>query len=502
MSLSGLTDWECDMDSYIILFLLDCSYIECTISLFSLARKLDRSAFTDLIITTLCFSLCSQKEGRLALLEQSELYTSNSDPNQDMLNPHKDRNFLSRLTDTTHTCHPDEGAAPIIRSLQSVDVSDSVIDGVLQGREMGLDILPGKVKRVLHHNQADAFKAKVRKMMDEGTWGKPDTPPDTPSLVTPTNTTSPVPEGTVSPALTLVSSLSSNVSSDVTTSSLSSEATTSLSNSGGFVMPSLPPTGHALPTVAPPLQTPSLPTTTTVSVGGESAGPPAAGMTQFQDTDPNLIPMFDPGTTVDAAAAAATGRALTLSPAQAVASVFGSTSTDSIPTFTAALQDNTNSPSTAAVDNPIPSEFSPPAAHQLPPFQQPQQPPLQSEELNHILEEMDSIPDLQEQCYTGDDDDDDNGDQILEELLMNAADVINSPSSDEIRYYDEAGTTSTTTPTTGLCYITSDVTVSTMHHGNLANAGKGKQLRNQDQSVMNSGVVGNSDVLDILSQFS
>ena len=113
----------------------------------------------------------------MALIEQNELYTLNSDPNQDMLNPHKDRNFLSRLSNTKHLCSSQEGAEPIIKSLEKANLPQSLVDGVLHSREMGLQHLPGSVKRVLHHNQADAFKVKLRKSLADGTWGKPDPVP-------------------------------------------------------------------------------------------------------------------------------------------------------------------------------------------------------------------------------------------------------------------------------------------------------------------------------------
>ena len=43
--------------------------------------------------------------------------------------------------------------------------------------QMGMKYLPANVKTVLHHNQADAFKAKLRKSLADGTWGKPKTDP-------------------------------------------------------------------------------------------------------------------------------------------------------------------------------------------------------------------------------------------------------------------------------------------------------------------------------------
>ena len=43
--------------------------------------------------------LCSysQEESHIELIEQNKLYTPNSDPNQDLLNPHKDRTFQEKL---------------------------------------------------------------------------------------------------------------------------------------------------------------------------------------------------------------------------------------------------------------------------------------------------------------------------------------------------------------------------------------------------------------------
>ena len=110
-------------------------------------------------------------------MEQNGLYTLNSDPYQEILNPHKDHTFLSKLSDSTHLCKHEERADPIIRSLSNANLSQSLMDNVLHAREMGMKHLPANIKTVLHHNQADAFKAKLRKSLADGTWGKPETDP-------------------------------------------------------------------------------------------------------------------------------------------------------------------------------------------------------------------------------------------------------------------------------------------------------------------------------------
>ena len=127
---------------------------------------------------SLCVSIphiCSQEEGHIALIEQNELYTPNPDPNQDLLNPHKDRTFLEKLMKAAPSlCSGSDGPEPILRSLRNANLSSSLIDSVLHGREMGMSELPGNVKQVLKPNQADEFKVQLNKSLEAGTWGKTD----------------------------------------------------------------------------------------------------------------------------------------------------------------------------------------------------------------------------------------------------------------------------------------------------------------------------------------
>lgn len=126
-------------------------------------------------IFLLCIShLYSQEEGHISLIEHSELYAPSSDPSQDLLNPHKDCKFLSKLNDPAHLCQTKDGSEPIIRSLASANVSKQVMDGVLHSRELGMQKLPSNIKTLLHRNQADDFKVKLRKSLADGTWGLPD----------------------------------------------------------------------------------------------------------------------------------------------------------------------------------------------------------------------------------------------------------------------------------------------------------------------------------------
>ena len=115
----------------------------------------------------------SQEEGRLSLIEQNELYTLNSDPNQDFLNPHKDTNFLSRLSDITKRCTAAQAEKPIVQSLREANLPESTVKAFLEGREQGINQLPRKIKTVLHHNQANAFReAKLLRMASEAAGGK------------------------------------------------------------------------------------------------------------------------------------------------------------------------------------------------------------------------------------------------------------------------------------------------------------------------------------------
>lgn len=104
-----------------------------------------------------------------------------------------------------------------MHSLTEANVSGSVINAYLEGREQGFYQLPGKVKTVLHHNHANNFKAnRLRRMAEEdaGVNVAEGSPPDnkvmksTPSVTeivsSPSSCSAP------SPVLTNISSISSS----------------------------------------------------------------------------------------------------------------------------------------------------------------------------------------------------------------------------------------------------------------------------------------------------
>ena len=193
-------------------------------------------------ITGFCctpFNPCSQEEGHISLIEHSELYAPNSDPSQDLLNPHKDCKFLSKLNDSAHLCQTKDGSEPIIRSLASANVPQRVMDGVLHGRELGMQELPSNVKTVLHRNQADSFKVQLKKSLADGTWGLPDIVDPASVVMSPPllPTNSSHSSQRYSPTPTVQSTLSSSFKSPVSTTLPSISRTSSDSIMAGQAPP-------------------------------------------------------------------------------------------------------------------------------------------------------------------------------------------------------------------------------------------------------------------------
>jgi len=151
------------------------------------------------------FLWSSQEKGQISLIEQKELYTSNSNPNQDFLNPHKDKQFLSRLTDAANLCGNAKGKEPIVKKLKEANLSESAIYSYLEGREQGLFELPGHIKQVLSPNKVQAFKDGSLFKQLEGEASPIISPPlDLASAIE-----SPPQSSAVSPTFTSLSTLSS-----------------------------------------------------------------------------------------------------------------------------------------------------------------------------------------------------------------------------------------------------------------------------------------------------
>lgn len=102
----------------------------------------------------------SQGSGKLKYIEQNELYASNSDPDQDLLNPHRDFDIIPKLADTSKHCKEEEGAKPIIDSLKSAKLPDSVLEPVLHARSLAMNDFPKAIKPILTPNTADEFVAQ------------------------------------------------------------------------------------------------------------------------------------------------------------------------------------------------------------------------------------------------------------------------------------------------------------------------------------------------------
>ncbi len=169
----------------------------CTNLIYVISQAISRKPTVILSFFCLCYS---QEEGQLALIEQKELYTSNPDPHQDLLNPHKDRSFLSRLADNANLCGDANPREPIVRKLKESNLSESVINGYLDRREQGLFQLPEGIKTVLHPNQVPAFRdgSLLKRIEKEANV-----------VSAPPASDSPPQSGVVSPTLTYISTLSS-----------------------------------------------------------------------------------------------------------------------------------------------------------------------------------------------------------------------------------------------------------------------------------------------------
>ena len=67
-----------------------------------------------------CFVPFSQEDGKMKFVEHKELYVSSTDPDQDMLCPHRDQTIMALLADPDKMCARGSGA--IVDSLKSAQV--------------------------------------------------------------------------------------------------------------------------------------------------------------------------------------------------------------------------------------------------------------------------------------------------------------------------------------------------------------------------------------------
>ena len=104
--------------------------------------------------------------GKLKLIEQNELYASNPDPDQDLLNPHRDHDIISKLSNKSTHCKED-GAKSVIDSLKGTKLPDSVLEPVLHARSVAMSKFPSDVKPVLTMEEADEFVAQRDKNFPE-----------------------------------------------------------------------------------------------------------------------------------------------------------------------------------------------------------------------------------------------------------------------------------------------------------------------------------------------
>lgn len=429
--------------------------------------------------------VCSQEQGHISIIEQSELYAPNSDPSQDILNPHKDCRFLSKLNDPAHLCRKEEGSEPIIRSLASANVPRQLMDSVLHGREMGMHQLPGSVKTLLHRNQADDFKVKLRKSLEDGTWGLPNmvdpesvvmSPPLFPAQSPPSSSLS----GAVpSPTPTVQSTLSSAGMPPFTGNQLPLDSTQTLADRAHFgsdqhtisyyssssTASSPPSTLHAPPTSVPspthsrlqsyvdtrsPSNSYSAVSSPASTVGVVSSLSPASSFMSSATSLQRALKRkaassFNSGESTDFSLRA---------PDAAIASTFGNTSTNFLPNFSHVPFQNSQIP--------IPqlTQYSSPL---------PQTTPLLSisggnnSELDQILDCFDSVPNTHVQHQ--------NGNDVLQHLLNEPSQM----SPEAISYYDTGASKGHK--------ISGDVTVSTGCPGSVEQPN-------------------GAEVMEILSQFS
>ena len=102
--------------------------------------------------------------GKLKYVEQNELYASNPDPDQDLLNPHRDQDIATKLANKSTHCKEEEGAKPIVDSLKGTKLPDSVLEPVFHARSMAMSNFPSDIKPVLSMDEADEFVAQRDKM--------------------------------------------------------------------------------------------------------------------------------------------------------------------------------------------------------------------------------------------------------------------------------------------------------------------------------------------------
>lgn len=435
----------------------------------------------------------SQEEGRIAIIEQSELYAPNSDPNQDLLNPHKDCKFLSKLNDPAHLCRSEDGSEPILRSLASANVPRQVMDSVLHGRELGMQQLPGNIKTLLHRNQADAFKVKLRKSLADGTWGLPDivdpesvvmSPPLLPAR-------SPPCQPELSPAPTVQSTLSSyNSASSVPSYSQA------LSESGQQVPPVDPShfggsdqhtiSYYSSSSAAPsPASThTSLPTSDHTHSRPRSpysavSSPASSGMGVVSSLSPSSSFMSS-ATSVQRGVKRKTMSSIdsvdsmgfsTRAPGAAIASIFGNSSTNFLPNFSEVPFQSTQVP--------VPNQSLPDQYNNSFQAMPPASVANNDSELGQILDHFDSIPSTHIQNQ--------NGDEILQQCLTEPPRV----GSGEIRFYDSDHASNDCVNghmiSASHHMMSGDVTVSASAAGQFL--GTGEQQNG-------------TDIMEILSQFS
>lgn len=462
--------------------------------------------------------MVSQEEGRISLIEQSELYAPNPDPSQDMLNPHKDCNFLSKLNDPTHRCRSEEGAEPIVRALTGANLPHRLVEGVLHGREMGMRQLPGNVKQLLHHNEADVFKVKLRKSLADGTWGTPDLEPD--SVV-------------MSPPLMPVRSPSatgqcqgrpvhSPTPSTLSNSSATSGATPSLkthhpvdhthhpassATSTGELIPCYSTIPLSVDVCSPasshaPLQgPPSKPGHSLLSYGdvrspGSSAVPSPASSVMASSLSPapsSLSGSLSRGSLKRKSAPGFEAESFSFKPPHAaIASTFGNTSTNFLTGFAQVpFQDSVPSQFQQDCHAQVPFQDSIPSQFQRDHLSEITPPTsvigsgmdTTDSELSEILENFDSNSIPGSQILNQ------NGDEVLQQLIMGGSP---NPSTEEIRYYGSAD-------------VSNGHMISATHHmmsGDVTVSAAGQYLAGQQQNsgdVINAG--NSSDIMEILSQF-
>ena len=289
------------------------------------------------------------------MIVQKELYTTNADPNQDFLNPHKDRDFLARLADAANLCGDSEAQEPIVRKLKEANLSQSAINGYLEGRERGLFKLPDEIKTVLQPKEVPAFKdgsliknLEKRARLFSSALPSGDTPP---------GIQSPPQSGTTSPTLTYISTLSSVSDTPPSTTSATSELVNPMPSAPPITSPTealsaqAPPTNAVIPTahVRPiPRQThvqqqvqqsldplkPNLETVQSKTSDTGFSSPSDSAPLKYSSLNQSLDTVFEPSP-ADLSQPQQANNFSTSPAGMAITNLFGSPSTDQVPTFTA-----------------------------------------------------------------------------------------------------------------------------------------------------------------------